>query len=191
MANIRFRMMPDRQSFSTDARRMGYLNDDREDMREDLWPKMRMGDPQHQGNDMRSNYRDKPDEMRSGHWDKPGEYHYPADTMDPMHISMRMKELDEEKVQLERAMQQLHSMPMADALDPKLTEKLEELFSEAVEIAANPPDTWKDYLRKKDYAGIVGMESKELLDELKKNKLPKDLKKEITHTLAAIIRAGA
>lgn len=180
MANIRFRMMPDRQSFSTDARRMGYLNDDREDMHEDLWPKMRMGDPQHRGND-----------TRSSHWDKPGEYHYPADMMDPMQISMRMKELDEEKAQLERTMQQLHSMPMADALDPKLAEKLEELFSEAVEIAANPPDTWKDYLRKKDYAGIVGMESKELLEELKKNKLPKDLKKEITHTLAAIIRAGA
>lgn len=191
MANIRFRMMPDRQSFSTDARRVGYLNDSREDMHEDLWPKMRMGDPQQRGNDMRSNHWDNPGEMRDDHWNKPSEYRYPADMMDPMQISMRMKELDEEKAQLERTMQQLHSMPMADALDPKLTEKLEELFSEAVEIAANPPDTWKDYLRKKDYAGIVGMESKELLEELKKNKLPKDLKKEITHTLAAIIRAGA
>lgn len=185
MANIRFRMMPDRQSFSTDARRMGYLSDDREDAREDLWPKMRTGDSQQR------DHWDRPDEPWGTHWGKPSGPHYPADMMDPTHISMRMKELDEEKVQLERAMQQLHSMPMADALDPKLTEKLEELFSEAVEIAANPPDTWKDYLRKKDYAGIVGMESKELLDELKKNKLPKDLKKEITHTLAAIIRAGA
>lgn len=184
MANIRFRMMPDRQSFSTEARRMGYLSDDRKDMHEDLWPKM--SDSQKQ-----SSHWERPSEPWGNHWDKPSEYHYPADMMDPMRISMRMKELDEEKVQLERTMQQLHSMPMADALDPKLTEKLEELFSEAVEIAVNPPDTWKDYLRKNDYAGIVGMESKELLEELKKNKLPKDLKKEITHTLAAIIRAGA
>lgn len=59
-----------------------------------------------------------------------------------------------------------------------------------MDVAANPPETWDEYLQKKDFAGIVSMESKELLEELKQKKLPKEIKKELTHTLAALLRAG-
>lgn len=106
-------------------------------------------------------------------------------------MMMRMKELDEERAHLEHAMKSMESsIPMMDDMNPELVEKLESVFGEAVAIASDPPETWNKYIEKEDYAGIVGMESKELVDALKQKKLPKEVKKELTHTLAAILRAG-
>lgn len=168
MATIRWRSMPSddgRDGWYAPRQRMGYLGDpEGHDEPEDPW-ESRRGD--------RNEYQ--PQHTYG---------YYPPD---PQRMMMRMHELEKEKKNLEQAMQR---MPMVHELHPELVEKLEKLFNEAVDVAANPPETWDEYLQKKDFAGIVSMESKELLEELKQKKLPKEIKKELTHTLAALLRAG-
>ena len=69
----------------------------------------------------------------------------------------------------------------------KLTEKVEELVGEALEVAKNPPETWKPHLAKKDKTGLVDMEYKELQNALKTK--PKEVHKEAVHTMAALLRS--
>lgn len=70
--------------------------------------------------------------------------------------------------------------------------ELPRLFREAVEVIKNPPPTWPPYIQKGDYAGIVGMESKELMQALEGfkagQKKLKDVGKELKHTCAALIQ---
>lgn len=70
--------------------------------------------------------------------------------------------------------------------------ELPRLFREAVEVIKNPPPTWPPYIQKSDYAGIVGMESKELMQALEGfkagQKKLKDVGKELKHTCAALIQ---
>ena len=69
----------------------------------------------------------------------------------------------------------------------KLTEKVEELVGEALEVAMNPPSTWKPHLARKDKMGLVDMEYKELQNALKTK--PKEVHKEAVHTMAALLRS--
>lgn len=167
MATIKWRSMPSddgRDGWYAPRQRMGYLGTASPD---DMW-------------ESNSNSPVQWENRRGG-----------ARSMNREDMMMRMRELDEERSHLEHAMQQMgQHIPMVDELNPELVKKLEEVFTEAVDIASNPPGTWEEYLRKKDFAGIVSMESKELLEALKQKKLPKEVKKELTHTLAAILRAG-
>lgn len=165
MATIKWRQMPSndgRDGWYAPRQRMGYLGDHEE-----------QGDPWESRRGTRNEYQPQ--------------HSYGYYPPDPQRMMMRMHELEKEKKQLEQAMQ---NMPMVHEMNPELIGKLEDLFNEAVEVASNPPETWDEYLQKKDFAGIVSMESKELLDELKQKKLPKEIKKELTHTIAALLRAG-
>lgn len=168
MATIKWRSMlsdDGRDGWYAPRQRMGYLGDpEGHDNHEDPWESRRGA--------------------RNEYQPHPAYGYYPPD---PQRMMMRMHELEKEKKNLEQAMQR---MPMVHELHPELIEKLEKLFNEAVEVASNPPETWDEYLQKKDFASIVSMESKELLDELKQKKLPKEIKKELTHTIAALLRAG-
>lgn len=101
-------------------------------------------------------------------------------------ISRRMKELDEEREELQKAMD--HAKEMEELHSQELEEKISAIFNDAVDIDADPPDTWKPYMEKGDIAGIISMESKELVDALKKRRPSKDIHKEITHLLAAIMK---
>lgn len=69
----------------------------------------------------------------------------------------------------------------------KLMQKVEELVGEALDVAMNPPDTWKPHLERKDKIGLVDMEYKELQNALKSR--PKDVHKEAVHTMAALMRS--
>lgn len=70
-------------------------------------------------------------------------------------------------------------------LDPRLDAVLED----ATKVLKNVPETWKPYLKTHDYAGIVRMEGKELLQALEQGKSMKDVRKELMHTLAAMFQS--
>lgn len=77
-----------------------------------------------------------------------------------------------------------HMKSMTESLDPRLAGVLEE----ATEVMDNPPDTWAPYIHRGDFAGILKMEGKELITALEARKPLKDIKKELTHTLAALFK---
>ena len=63
-------------------------------------------------------------------------------------------------------------------------------FAEGVfGVMASPPPTWTDYMKKGDFAGIAKMEFGELLKAVQEKKPLKDLKKELFHTLGALLIA--
>lgn len=108
---------------------------------------------------------------------------------EPHPIGMLLERMDEMEAHLGKKMDDMQGqMGQGGSID-KLTEKVEELVGEALEVAKNPPDTWKQYLEQKNPAGIVSMEAEELKKALQKGD-KKGAKKEIVHTLAAILRAG-
>lgn len=108
---------------------------------------------------------------------------------EPHPIGMLLERMDEMEAHLGKKMDDMQGqMGQGGSID-KLTEKVEELVGEALEVAKNPPDTWKQYLEQKNPAGIVSMEAEELKKVLQKGD-KKGAKKEIVHTLAAILRAG-
>lgn len=65
------------------------------------------------------------------------------------------------------------------------------VFEAAVDVIKSPPPTWPDYLKKSDYPGIVKMETGELLAALEEKKPLKDVRKELTHTVAALLQLCA
>ena len=108
---------------------------------------------------------------------------------EPHPVTLILDRMDEMESKLEKKMDEMQGqMGEAGAAD-MLTAKIEDLVEEAIEVAKQPPATWKQYLEKKDFAGIVEMEA----GELKKALSSKDKKaahKEVVHTLAALLRAG-
>lgn len=82
----------------------------------------------------------------------------------------------------ERIMEHMGSV--TEKLDPRLADVLES----ATHIMDNPPSTWEPYKHRGDYAGILKMEGKELLEALEARKPLKDIRKELTHTLAALFQ---
>lgn len=78
-------------------------------------------------------------------------------------------------------------MGMAQSLkkiDPRLVGVLES----AVGVLDNPPSTWAQYMHRKDFAGIAKMEGKELMTALEAHKPVSDIRKELTHTIAALFQ---
>lgn len=157
------------------SRRVGYLGD-KEKEPADMWPTNSYGEQ-----DRRMSYPQQDTDYRRSNM------HYPPDRERMM---MRMRELDEERSHLEQSMKQMENESMPQDMNPKLVDKIEELVSEAAAVAMDPPDTWKQYLDKKDMAGVITMESKELHEVLGKGKNPKDVHKEIVHVMAALLRAA-
>lgn len=99
---------------------------------------------------------------------------------DDMDALMRaVDELKEGQHQIMRGM-----METRQTLDPRLDGVLET----ATGVLENPPVTWDTYLQRKDYAGIAKMEGKELLAALEAKKPMRDIRKELTHTIAALFQ---
>lgn len=69
----------------------------------------------------------------------------------------------------------------------KLAPNLEGVLEDATKIIKNPPSTWPMYLQRKDYKGIAKMEGKELMAALESGKAAKDIRKELVHTIAALM----
>lgn len=108
---------------------------------------------------------------------------------EPHPIGMLLERMDEMEAHLGKKMDEMQGQMGEAGSADMLTAKIEDLVEEAIEVAKKPPETWKQYLEKKDFAGIVEMES----GELKKALSSKDKKaahKEVVHTLAALLRAG-
>lgn len=72
----------------------------------------------------------------------------------------------------------------ATPLDPAL----ESVLENAEHVMQSPPETWAPYKRQKDFKGIVKMEVQELVKALEQGKSAKDIKKELTHTVAALMQ---
>lgn len=72
-------------------------------------------------------------------------------------------------------------------IDPRLVGVLES----AMTVLENPPSTWAQYMHRKDYAGIAKMEGKELMTALEARKPISDIRKELTHTLAALFQMAS
>lgn len=66
-------------------------------------------------------------------------------------------------------------------------DKGKQLYQDARNVLDNPPPTWKNYLERGDFTGILSMESKELANALISKKSADAVKKEISHVLAAIM----
>lgn len=69
-------------------------------------------------------------------------------------------------------------------LDPSM----ESVLEAATKVLDTPPATWVAYLHKKDYLGIAKMEGKELMQALEAKKPAKEIRKELIHTMAALMQ---
>lgn len=78
--------------------------------------------------------------------------------------------------------------PHGMAAVKELAPALEDVLEDSVKVLQSPPQTWPAYLHRKDYAGIVKMETKELLSALEAKKSVADMRKELTHTIAALFK---
>lgn len=70
----------------------------------------------------------------------------------------------------------------------KLDPRMEGLLETATTVLDNPPSTWQAYMKREDYLGIAKMEGKELIAALEAHKPIKDIRKELSHTLAALMQ---
>lgn len=77
-----------------------------------------------------------------------------------------------------------HGMASAKKLDPRL----EGVLESATQVLENPPSTWSPYQHRKDFTGIAKMEGKELLAALEAKKPIQEIRKELTHTIAALFQ---
>lgn len=84
-----------------------------------------------------------------------------------------------------------HHMEQGMAAVKKIDPALVGVLEDAVKVLQDPPQTWPAYLHRKDYAGIVDMEAKELLNAIKEKKPVSDMRKELTHTIAALFKLAA
>lgn len=71
-----------------------------------------------------------------------------------------------------------------EKIDPRLAGILES----ANDVMDNPPSTWEHFLKNKDFAGIAKMEGEELVAALEARKPLRDIRKELTHTIAALFK---
>lgn len=64
---------------------------------------------------------------------------------------------------------------------------MESVLEHADHLIKTPPSTWPPYIQRGDFLGIAKMEAKELMKALESGKGAGDIKKELTHTLAALM----
>lgn len=96
-------------------------------------------------------------------------------------LNMLMDMLNDVKMGQEQFKQ---GMTSALPLDPRF----EGLLESATQVLSHPPATWAPYAHRKDFAGIAKMEGKELLAALDAKKPVQDIRKELTHTIAALFQ---
>lgn len=82
-------------------------------------------------------------------------------------------------------MRPLHE-PMGFA--KSLPGKAGEMMEEAHKVLESPPPTWSPYLQKKDFPGLVKMETREMIAAIENGKSPEDIKTEVKHVLAALLK---
>lgn len=70
----------------------------------------------------------------------------------------------------------------------KLDPRMDSLLETAVGVVDNPPSTWEPHMKRQDYLGIAKMEGKELLTALEAHKSAQDIRKELSHTIAALLQ---
>lgn len=70
----------------------------------------------------------------------------------------------------------------------KLAPNLEGVLEDATEVMQEHPKTWLPYIQKHDYAGIAKMEGKELLSAIEAKKPAHEIRKELVHTIAALLQ---
>lgn len=97
-------------------------------------------------------------------------------------LMQMMHELKAGQEQLKRGM-----TATAKKLDPHM----EALLETATDVLENPPSTWESHMKRQDYLGIAKMEGKELLSALEAHKPVKEIRKELSHTLAALLMLAA
>lgn len=101
----------------------------------------------------------------------------------PVHAVMEMmKEIRDAQQNIMRGMGEFKQ-----TLDPRLDGVLES----AMRVLDHPPITWEPYLEKHDYHALAKMEGKELLSALEAKKPMKDIRKELTHTIAALFKMAS
>lgn len=140
-------------------------------------------------------YTEAMEEMRRGRRRARSEY-MPWDDREPyggIHWPVEMRRIgfgepDEPRMHhgkggMTRSQEQMGRSVM-DELDPHM----EGLLESAMGVLDEPPSTWKAYTQRSDYLGIAKMEGKELLNALEAHKPVKDIRKELTHTLAALLQ---
>lgn len=79
---------------------------------------------------------------------------------------------------------------MVDSMK-KLDPRMASLLETATGVLENPPSTWGAYMKRGDFLGIAKMEGKELLSALEAHKPIKDIRKELSHTLAALMQLAS
>lgn len=132
---------------------------------------------------VRSHWEEEPEERRRMHEeDSPEARQIGFDVAPDVRKEMRM---------MMHEMREMHDhiMRKGSAATKTLAKPLEGVLEDATDIMENPPSTWKKHLEKGDLAGIVKMEGKELLDALEEGKSPHEIRKEFTHTIAALLQA--
>lgn len=131
-----------------------------------------------------------------GHYPPQDDVHWPIGFTHPYPVEDRRRRTrGESDDRVDMLMDMVHSLKegqehikrgMASTvqkLDPRLVAVLET----AVEVMENPPSTWDAYMKRMDYLGVAKMEGKELLAALEAHKPVKDIRKELSHTLAALM----
>lgn len=154
-------------------RRRAAYSDGYDDGRKDAEQEMRM----------RSHWDEEPDERRRAREeDSPESRQIGFDVAPDVRKEMRM---------MMHEMREMHDhiMRKGSGATKMLAKPLEGVLEDATELLENPPSTWKKHLEKGDLAGIVKMEGKELLGALEEGKSPHEIRKEFTHTIAALLQA--
>lgn len=105
-----------------------------------------------------------------------------------MGFDTRQNEMDEMRAEVHRLKKKVGELAGSGyASVKKLAPNLEGVLDDAAKVIQNPPPTWPMYLQKHDYKGIAKMEGKELMAALESGKAPKDIRKELVHTAAALM----
>lgn len=105
-----------------------------------------------------------------------------------MGFDTRQNEMDEMRAEMHRLKKKVGELAGSGyASVKKLAPNLEGVLDDATKVIQNPPSTWPMYLQKHDYKGIAKMEGKELMAALESGKAPKDIRKELAHTVAALM----
>lgn len=105
-----------------------------------------------------------------------------------MGFDTRQNEMDEMRAEIHRLKKKVGELAGSGyASVKKLAPNLEGVLDDATKVIQNPPSTWPMYLQKHDYKGIAKMEGKELMAALESGKAPKDIRKELVHTVAALM----
>lgn len=125
--------------------------------------------------------------------------HYPVDPNEEMRRRRMMDEgheigfghphpMEEMRAEMHHMRKELDELKgKGYASVKKLAPNLEGVLDDAADLLERHPQTWDMYMQRKDYRGIAKMEGKELLDALEAGKSAKDVRKELVHTIAALL----